>query len=129
MELLPVIIKVVYAILMITVVMTLAGYSVLAERKVASWIQGRVGPNRTSIPFIVAIPVIGPMLRNIGIFQPLADGIKFLFKEDPIPGHVNRFYYLLAPVLALVPALVTMVVLPFGVYFENGEAQPLMLGN
>lgn len=129
MEFFPVIIKVVYAIIMILVIMTLAGYSVLAERKVASWIQGRVGPNRTSIPVIVAIPVIGPFLRNIGIFQPLADGIKFLFKEDPTPGHVNRFYYVLAPVLALVPALVTMVVLPFGVYYEDGVARPLVLAN
>ncbi|MEO0793945.1 MAG: complex I subunit 1 family protein [Verrucomicrobiota bacterium] len=118
-----------FAIAMIAVVMTFAGYSVLAERKVASWIQGRVGPNRTALPGVSAIPVIGTMMVRLGIWQPLADGVKFLFKEDPVPGHVNKLYYVLAPALAVVPALTTMVVMPFGQYTVDGVNHPLVLAN
>lgn len=121
--------QIVFAVLMVVVVMTFAGYSVLAERKVASWIQGRVGPNRTALPGLSAIPILGPQLVRLGIWQPLADGVKFLFKEDPIPGHVNKFYYVLAPAIAVIPALTTMVVLPFGQYTVDGVTHPLVLAN
>lgn len=118
------------ALAVISVVMTLAGYSVLAERKIAGWIQGRPGPNRTQIPILSGIPIIGPILTRLGLFQPLADGLKFLFKEEGIPGHVNKFYYLLAPVVAFIPAMTTMTVLPFGRYTdESGETVPLVLAN
>ena len=130
MDPITLILKVVYALVMISVVMTCAGYCVLAERKVAAWIQGRVGPNRASLPFITAIPIIGPFLQKLGIWQLPADGLKFLFKEDPVPGHVNKVYYFLAPVLALVPALMTMVAVPFGQYWdEAGVGHPLILAN
>ena len=72
---------------------------ILAERKVSGWIQDRHGPNR-----------VGPW----GILQPIADGIKFLLKEDLIPDHVDKPIYLLAPAIILVPALVTCGVVPFG---------------
>jgi len=129
MEISTLLIKVLFAIIMIVAVMTMAGYSVLIERKVSGWVQGRVGPNRTSIPWIHAIPVLGPFLTKLGIFQPLADGLKFLFKEEITPGHVNKTYYYLAPIIALVPALTTMVVVPFGQYTDpaTGVSQPLML--
>jgi NADH-quinone oxidoreductase subunit H len=104
------------ALVMVGVVMTLAGYSVLGERKVSSWIQGRVGPNRTRVPIISDLPVIGNFLTRLGIFQLPADGLKFLFKEDPLPGHVNKVYYVLAPVVALFPALLIIAVIPFGEY-------------
>jgi len=123
-------IKVIFAFMMIGAVMTMAGYSVLAERKVSAWMQGRVGPNRTVLPFIEHIPVIGPFLKGLGVFQPLADGLKFLFKEEIVPGHVNKLYYYLAPIIALVPALTTMTVLPFGEFFtEAGDRIPLMLAD
>lgn len=123
-------VKVVFALMMIGAVMTMAGYSVLAERKVSAWMQGRVGPNRTVLPIIGHVPIVGPFLRNLGIFQPLADGLKFLFKEEIVPGHVNKLYYYLAPIIALVPALTTMTVLPFGEFFnEAGESIPLMLAD
>jgi NADH-quinone oxidoreductase subunit H len=123
-------IKVVFALMMIGAVMTMAGYSVLAERKVSAWMQGRVGPNRTVLPIIGSIPILGSFLQGLGIFQPLADGLKFLFKEEIVPGHVNKIYYYLAPIIALVPALTTMTVLPFGEFFtEAGETIPLMLAD
>jgi NADH-quinone oxidoreductase subunit H len=125
-----VVVKVIFALMMIGAVMTMAGYSVLAERKVSAWMQGRVGPNRTVLPFVGHIPLIGPLLKGLGMFQPLADGLKFLFKEEIVPGHVNKLYYYLAPIIALVPALTTMTVLPFGEFFtDTGERIPLMLAD
>lgn len=118
------------ALTMISVVMGLSAYAVLAERKVASWIQGRPGPNRTTLPLIGSIPLIGPFLTRLGIFQPAADGLKFLFKEEAMPGHVKPFYYVLAPMVAFIPAMTTMTVLPFGIYTtEDGLMQPLVLAN
>lgn len=123
-------IKAVFALMMVGAVMTMAGYSVLAERKVSAWMQGRVGPNRTVLPLVGYIPVLGPFLKGLGIFQPLADGLKFLFKEEIVPGHVNKVYYYLAPIIALVPALTTMTVLPFGEFTTAaGETIPLMLAD
>ena len=115
--------KCVFAFLMVSVVMSMAGYSVLAERKVSAWMQGRVGPNRTVLPFVSHVPIIGPLLRGLGMFQPLADGLKFLFKEEIVPGHVNKVYYYMAPLVALVPALTTMTVLPFGEFVDSNGNQ------
>lgn len=118
------------ALILISVVMGCAAYAVLLERKVAAAIQGRPGPNRTQIPILGNIPVIGPFLTRLGVFQPAADGLKFLFKEDPLPGHVNAFYYVLAPLVAFIPAMTTMTVLPFGVYtLEDGTQAPMVLAN
>jgi NADH-quinone oxidoreductase subunit H len=97
-----------------------AAYAVLAERKIAARIQRRPGPNRTNMGMLGSIPVLGSCLTRLGLFQPMADGLKFLFKEDPIPGHVNKLYYLLAPLIAFIPAMVTIVVLPFG-SFRDAE--------
>ena len=73
--------KVIFAFLMVGAVMTMAGYSVLAERKVSAWMQGRVGPNRTVLPLVGHIPLVGSLLKGLGIFQPLADGLKFLLRK------------------------------------------------
>ena len=70
-----------------------------SERRVSGWIQDRLGPNR-----------VGPQ----GLLQPIADGIKFLFKEDLIPNHVDKPLYVMAPAMLLIPALITIAVVPFG---------------
>ena len=70
-----------------------------SERRVSGWIQDRLGPNR-----------VGPQ----GLLQPIADGIKFLFKEDLIPNHVDKPLYVLAPAMLLVPAMIAIAVVPFG---------------
>lgn len=81
------------------VVLTFLAYLALFERKVLGWIQLRYGPNR-----------VGPW----GLLQPLADLLKFLFKEDVRPNTPNPVLFTVAPILALVPALMTYAVIPFG---------------
>ena len=75
-----------------------AGLYSLAERKVAAWIQWRIGPNR-----------VGPW----GLLQPLADGLKFIFKEEVVPEGANRFLFRLAPILSAGPAMMAVAVIPF----------------
>ena len=102
----------------------------LIERKVSAWMQGRHGPNR-AIPFWIAwVPIIGPLLQRLGVFHLMADGGKMFFKEDPVPGHVNKFYFVLAPIVAMIPALTTVSVVPFGAYVDAaGQLVPLILAD
>jgi NADH-quinone oxidoreductase subunit H len=86
-------------IALLAVVLGIMNYAVYAERRISALIQDRLGPNR-----------VGPA----GLFQPIADALKFLLKEDFTPGHVNKFYYWLAPCLAMIPAITTLAVVPFG---------------
>ncbi len=81
-------------------------YLVLLERRMAAWIQDRRGPNRVGIPLT--------KIRIFGLGQPIADGVKFIFKEEFTPGHVNRLVYFIAPVLLLSAALAVFAVVPFG---------------
>ena len=98
----------------IGVVQGMVSYTVLAERKISAWIQDRTGPNRTAPAYVKDIPVIGPFLIRLGIFQPLADGLKFMFKEDFTPAGVRKIYFFLAPAVAVIPAMLTVAVIPFG---------------
>src|SRR5436190_9775196 len=95
-------------------VMPIVAYAVLAERKISAWIQDRVGPNRTAPPLLAKIPILGPFLISLGIFQPIADGLKFILKEDFTPAHVRKVYFSLAPAIAMIPSLMTVAVIPFG---------------
>lgn len=86
--------------------MTAAAYFVLLERWIAAWVQDRRGPNRVGIPFT--------KIRLFGLGQPLADGLKFIFKEEYTPAHVDRGLFVLAPIAILTSALAVFAVIPFG---------------
>lgn len=83
----------------VTISLVIAMYTTYAERKVAAWLQDRRGPNRA-----------GPF----GILQPLADGGKLFFKEEIIPVNSSRFLFLLGPCMAMLTALLTSAVIPWG---------------
>jgi NADH-quinone oxidoreductase subunit H len=92
--------------LLIGGLMTGAAYLVLVERWMAAWIQDRRGPNRVGIPLT--------KIRLFGLGQPLADGLKMIFKEDYTPSHVDKALYALAPVIIMSAALAIYAVIPFG---------------
>src|SRR5688500_10058542 len=86
-------------IMMIVVpLMLCVAYLTLAERKVIGWIQVRIGPNR-----------VGPR----GLLQPIADGLKLLLKEIIVPTGANKLLFVIAPVMAIMPALAAWAVVPF----------------
>jgi NADH-quinone oxidoreductase subunit H len=93
------IITIVKIVLLLVIVLTVDAYLTWFERKLVAHIQSRWGPHR-----------VGPH----GLLQPLADGLKFLFKEDPTPAGVDKFVYFLAPLLALALALTSIAIIPFG---------------
>ncbi len=126
---LPVIVQgLIKGLAVICVIFPIAGVCSMAERKVAAWIQDRPGPNRAIVPWIAWIPFVGTFLQRLGLFHVMADGGKMLFKEDSLPGHVNKFYFIAAPILAMIPALTTVTVVPFGAYLSaTGEVMPLAL--
>jgi NADH-quinone oxidoreductase subunit H len=79
--------------------MFIVAYAVWVERRVAAFIQDRVGPNRVGI---------------FGLMQPLADAVKSFLKEDFTPEYVRTGYYWLAPAIVMIPSLLTIAVIPFG---------------
>ncbi|MGD0087024.1 MAG: NADH-quinone oxidoreductase subunit NuoH [Verrucomicrobiota bacterium] len=109
-----IIFSVVKIAIVIGVVQGMVAYAVLAERKISAWIQDRVGPNRCAPPFVKAIPGLGPFMIRLGLFQPLADGLKFMLKEDFTPAGVRKVYFWLAPAIAVIPSMLVIAVIPFG---------------
>jgi NADH-quinone oxidoreductase subunit H len=93
-------------IAVVAVTMTFVSYSVVAERRFSAWIQDRIGPNRVGIPLT--------NIKLLGLGQPIADAVKLMLKEEFTPAHVNKFYFTLAPMLAVIPPLITISVIPFG---------------
>jgi NADH-quinone oxidoreductase subunit H len=85
-------------------VMGTCAYLILLERKISAWAQDRIGPNRVGREF--GLPW--------GLLQPIADGLKFLFKEQVVPSNVDRLFYFLAPCIAVATALFAFAVVPFG---------------
>src|SRR6266852_1536078 len=101
-----------FIILMIKIIVVFGGvmgslaYLTWIERKVMARVQMRPGPTR-----------VGPF----GLLQPIADGLKFLFKEDVIPTNANRFLFIAAPAVSLIPALLSFSVIPFGPWLQVSD--------
>lgn len=87
-------------------ILTACAYLIYVERKLSAYLQDRMGPNR-----------VGPW----GLLQSLADGLKFILKEDVIPRHCDRFLFLLAPTLAILTTMMAFAVVPFGPTSENPD--------
>ncbi len=94
-----IIISLLKIVFVLSVLLITVAYAVYFERKIAAWVQNRVGPNR-----------VGPL----GLLQPFADVFKLLLKEDIVPENSNKFVHALAPIIALIVAFSTYAVIPFG---------------
>jgi NADH-quinone oxidoreductase subunit H len=101
-----IVVSVVKILLAVFILLTAVAYTVLLERKVVGRMQNRWGPSR-----------VGPF----GIWQPLADGLKFIFKEDLTPPYVNKPLYLIAPIIAVTTALTSIAVIPVGPWITLGS--------
>jgi NADH-quinone oxidoreductase subunit H len=95
--------SVLLSLALIGVIMAAVAYSILLERKLSAWIQDRYGPNR-----------VGPF----GLLQPIADGLKFLLKEDIIPRYVDRVLFIFAPWMIFVVAMIGFAIIPWGGRFR-----------
>jgi len=105
--------KTIIVVLVFTVSLVLAMYSTYAERKVSAFLQDRIGPNRAGV---------------FGLLQPMADGIKFIFKEEIIPATANKYLFILGPSIAMFTACMSGAVIPWGDYLEiNGKQVALQV--
>ena len=105
--------KTVLVLVLFTLTLSIAAYSTWLERKVAAWLQDRVGPNRAGI---------------FGLLQPLADGGKMFFKEEIMPNGANKWLFIAGPSLALLVSFLGSAVIPFGQNIELfGRSIPLQV--
>ena len=91
--------KGVFIVIIFAITMLMAMYSTLAERKIAAWLQDRIGPNRAG---------------KGGVLQPLADGLKLFSKEEFLPNTPNKFLFVVGPAISMSVALMTSAVIPWG---------------
>lgn len=99
-------------LIMVHVILLTVAYLIYFERKISAYIQDRIGPNRVGFDF--GLPFLKPLRGVIGLGQPLADGIKFLIKEDYAPSRADKVLFTLAPIASITPALIGFVVIPWG---------------
>jgi len=117
-----IIVWIVHIVVLIVALLTGFMYATLLERKVVARYQARVGPNRAGY---LPLPGGGRILG--GWLQPLADGIKLIFKEELVPAGADRVIFVLAPVITVLPALVLFAVMPFGPTNANLFGLPISL--
>jgi NADH-quinone oxidoreductase subunit H len=106
------IVSVVTIILVVHIILVTVAYLVQAERKISAYIQDRIGPNRVGFDF--GLPALKFLRGCLGFGQPLADGVKFMLKEDYTPSRVDKILFSLAPIIIIIPALIGFVVIPWG---------------
>ncbi len=103
----------IFLLILFVITLTVAAYSTYGERKVAAFMQDRIGPNRA-----------GPF----GLLQPLADGVKMFMKEDFVPQEANRTLFFLGPAVAMTVALITGVIIPWGGTLTFGDVSVNLQG-
>ena len=103
----------IFLVVLFVITLSVAAYSTYGERKVAAFMQDRIGPNRA-----------GPF----GLFQPLADGAKMFMKEDFVPATANRTLFFLGPAVAMTVALITGVIIPWGGTLTFGDVHVSLQG-
>src|SRR5262245_14402127 len=93
------IVSLVVIAIVINLILLVVAYCIYLERKISAYIQDRIGPNR-----------VGPL----GLLQPIADGVKFILKEDYMPKGADKYLFTLAPIAIIIPALIGFGVIPWG---------------
>jgi len=106
------IVSVITNIIIVHVILVTCAYLIYLERKISAYIQDRIGPNRVGFDF--GIPQLAKLKGAIGLGQSLADGLKFILKEDYTPNRVDKVMFTLAPGIIIVPALIGFVIIPWG---------------
>lgn len=114
----PIVLALIRVLLVVLPILMLVPGLIWWERRLLSWMQDRIGPNRTgTVTFPAHFPIKslrGKKIPTFGLLQPIADGVKLFFKEDITPANVDRKVYFIAPALALFPAFAIGATLPWG---------------
>lgn len=106
------VVSVVVILVMLNVVLLTVAYSIYLERKISAYIQDRLGPNRVGFDF--GLPFLKFLRGCVGLGQPMADGLKFLLKEDYAPSRVDKYLFTIAPMASFIPALLGFIIIPWG---------------
>ena len=115
-----------FILIMVHVILITCAYLIYLERKICSYIQDRVGPNRVGFDF--GLPFLSFLKGAIGLGQPLADGIKFLLKEDYMPRSADKVLFTLAPATIVIPAMIGFVIIPWGGFIDIPDMTVPLLG-
>lgn len=105
-------------VLVIHVILGACAYCIYFERKTSAWMQDRVGPNRAGLDFGLPFFPFNKLKGLFGVGQPLADGIKFMLKEDYTPPAVDKVLFTLAPGIIVIPALIGFAIVPWGGWWQ-----------
>lgn len=98
--------------IVVHVILVTCAYLIYIERKVCAYVQDRIGPNRVGFDF--GQPWLSKLKGKLGLGQSLADGLKFLLKEDYTPDRVDKVLFMLAPAIIIIPALIGFIIIPWG---------------
>jgi NADH-quinone oxidoreductase subunit H len=112
--------------IMLHVILGMVAYLIYVERKVCSYIQDRVGPNRVGFDF--GQSWLGFLKGALGLGQPLADGIKFMLKEDYMPKSADKVLFTLAPATIVIPAMIGFLIIPWGGFIDVPDMTVPLLG-
>lgn len=106
------VVSVALIVIVVHVILITVAYLIYLERKISAYIQDRIGPNRVGFDF--GLPGLKFLRGALGLGQPLADGLKFMLKEDYTPERTDKALFTLAPMAVIIPALMGFVLIPWG---------------